>query len=359
MASNALQRHIIKKGAYPKLFTTRAKNVDFKLMQKMHSFQVAGERLDKLRQSYDEQKPYTSGAMELNFASVRNSADVANDENQIKAIFNVGAHWILEMVEKNWLKSNENDLIINMTKMGTVITSTSEMLMIAAILASVVGSVIKSNFLLKFVSSLTGGGGILATITGILTPIVVMGLLVGVIMQFVLPAIPLIKWLVAVQSWGIMLFVAMIYAPIWMMSTAAASNEDWVNDKVKDGFIMLAELVLRPFLMAVSFYIAMKLMMIANLAAKIMFTYMIGLANEGVMGFISIAMVLVITTFVAYKLTMRTFDIIAEVPDWVIERMGGKPMGDAVKDDTANSTVLIAGKATGEVTSGFKGIMKK
>jgi hypothetical protein len=90
-----------------------------------------------------------------------------------------------------------------------------------------------------------------------------------------------------------------------------------------------------------------------------MYTYMIGLANEGVMGFISIAMVLVITTFVAYKLTVRSFDIIAEVPDWVIERMGGKPMGDAVKDDTVNSTVLIAGKTTGEVTTGFKGIMKK
>jgi len=231
--------------------------------------------------------------------------------------------------------------------------------MISIILASVVGAVIKSNLLLNFVSSLTGAGGILAAIAGILMPIVVMGLLVGVIMQFVLPAIPLIKWLVAVQSWGIMLFVAMIYAPIWMMSTAAASNEDWVNDKVKDGFIMLAELVLRPFLMAVSFYIAKELMWIANFAAKIMYTYMIGLANEGVMGFISIAMVLVITTFVAYKLTVRSFDIIAEVPDWVIERMGGKPMGDAVKDDTVNSTVLIAGKTTGEVTTGFKGIMKK
>jgi len=359
MASNALQRHIVEKGAYPAIFTTHAEHEDLKFMQNLAIFKTAGQRLDKLRQSFDDQKTsITGGAMELNFSSVRNSADVANDQNKIKELFNVGAIWILDLVEDSWLKSNETDLIINMTKMGTVITSTAELLIVGIMILSIVGSLAKSNFLLSFASSLTGAG-ILGKIAGMLAPIVVVGLLIGVIMQYVLPAIPLIKWLVAIQSWAIMLFVAMIYAPIWMMSTAAASNEDWVNDKVKDGFIMLAELLLRPLLLVMCFFIAMKLMWVANLGAKIMYTYMIGLANEGVMGFISIVMVVVITTFVAYKLTMRSFDIVAEVPDWVIERMGGKPMGDAVKDDTANSTVLIASKATGEVTSGLKGLVKK
>jgi conjugal transfer/type IV secretion protein DotA/TraY len=71
-----------------------------------------------------------------------------------------------------------------------------------------------------------------------------------------------------------MMFVAMVYAPIWMMSTAAASNEDWVNDKVKDGFIMLAELILRPLLMVFGFYAAMLLMIVANIGARIAFPFL-------------------------------------------------------------------------------------
>ncbi len=71
--------------------------------------------------------------------------------------------------------------------------------------------------------------------------------------------------------------------------------------------------------------------------------YMMGIANEGVIGFIGIGAVICMTGFVSYKLVTRTFDLIHELPDFIIERMGGRPLGDAVRDDTVNgSNVIIA-----------------
>ena len=218
--------------------------------------------------------------------------------------------------------------------------------------------VTKGNFVVAAVSKLSGVSGILGILSSVVTPFLIMGLLIGLVLQFVLPAIPLIKWLVALQSWAIMMFVAMVYAPIWMMSTAAASNEDWVNDKVRDGFIMLAELILRPLLMVFGFYAAMLLMAVANIGARMAFPYLTGLADEGIVSFISVGAVLILAVFISYKLVTRTFDLIYELPDFIIERMGGRPLGDAVRDDTANSTVMIAGKFTGGIGGAAAGVAK-
>lgn len=356
MAINNVQEHIAKKGDLPIIFKEKIDiddNKDLHTVQNIPNFNEIINRLARLRTIYLTHRP--TEQLEVNFTALRNATDVSGEQNWFKKIVNGSGVFILELLESAFVSTTNNDIIINMSNLGARIVGAAEIALIGIIAATIAT---KGNFVLAVAAKITGASSILGIVGSFLAPFLIMGLLIGLVLQFVLPAIPLIKWLVALQSWAIMMFVAIVYAPIWMMSTAAASNEDWVNDKVRDGFIMLAELILRPLLMVLGFYAAMLLMAVANIGARMAFPYLIGLADEGVVSLISIFTVVVIATFISYKLVVRTFDLIYELPDFIIERMGGRPLGDAVKDDTANSTVMIAGKFTGGVGGGVAGAAK-
>ncbi len=356
MAINTVQQHIAEKSILPSIFTETLNpktHPDVATIQNQPNFIEIINRLSLLRDTYLTHRP--NDQLEINFTTLRNSTDVNGDESILRTVMNAAGTWTLRALENNLVSSTNNDIIINMMNLGISITSTAEVALIALVIASIIT---KGSIILKFASSITGAGGVLSALTGLVAPFLIMAILIGVVLQFVLPAIPLIKWLVALQSWAIMMFIAIVYAPIWMMSTAAASNEDWVNEKVKDGFIMLAELVLRPLLMVFGFYAAMLLMAVANIGAQMAFPYLIGIANEGFVGIISSSIVLIISVFISYKLITRTFDLIYELPDFIIERMGGRPLGDAVKDNTADGTVLIAGKFTNAASDGASNMIK-
>jgi len=355
MAINAVQEHIAEKGDLPSIFKDKVgidENKDMNTIQNLPNFKEIVNRVGRLREIYLTNRP--NDQLEMNFSALRNATDVNGEQGWFKNTINATFKFLLTAMEGAFASSTNNDIIINMVNLGTTIVSTAEV----AFLFIIAASMAESNPVGEFVGYITGASGVIGALAGFLTPFLVMGLLIGLVLQFVLPTIPLIKWLVALQSWAIMMFVAMVYAPIWMMSTAAASNEDWVNDKVKDGFIMLAELILRPLLMVFGFYAAKLLMAVANIGARMAFPYLIGLADEGILSLFSMASVLVIAVFISYKLTTRTFDLIYELPDFIIERMGGRPLGDAVKDDTANSTVMIAGKLTTGVGGAAAGVAK-
>jgi len=53
--------------------------------------------------------------------------------------------------------------------------------------------------------------------------------------------------------------------------------------------------------------------------------------------------VVVLSGFVSYKLIMRTFDLIYELPDFIIEKMGGRPLGDAARDDMPGGVNAVIG----------------
>jgi conjugal transfer/type IV secretion protein DotA/TraY len=356
MAINNVQKHIAEPGAIPLIFNDdipSETNKDLNTLQNLPNYQEIVNRLAQLKNIYLTHRP--ADQLEMNFQAIRNATDLNNPQGVVHTIINTSGMFILNSLEGALVNTTNNDIIINMNNLGIGLVSVTESALIGIVVAQLVT---KGNFAVAIAAKLSGVSGILGVISSVVTPFLIMGLLIGLVLQFVLPAIPLIKWLVALQSWAIMMFVAMVYAPIWMMSTAAASNEDWVNDKVRDGFIMLAELILRPLLMVFGFYAAMLLMAVANIGARIAFPYLTGLADEGILSFISVGAVLILAVFISYKLVTRTFDLIYELPDFIIERMGGRPLGDAVRDDTANSTVMIAGKFTGGIGGAAAGVAK-
>lgn len=351
----SLQKHLISADTklMPETFSSSyqpKKNAIIDQVRQSDNFPVIINRLKNLERAYKTLRPNQELSMDFN--AVEQVDDIADakytpdhgDDWWEKVTDQLDINWagntILKIIQSQLIESTNNDLIVNLANIGITITSLME-IMWPVLMGLVVAKGLTSSGIGQVAGFFTSG--VVQAAVSILTPIVIMGSLVGLTFHYLLPSIPMIKWLISLQSWGIMMFIAMIYGPIWMMSTAAASNEDWINDKTRDGFIVMAELILRPLLMVLGFYAAMTLMAVANIGARMAFSYFMGIANEGFLGVIGIFAVVVLSGFVSYKLIMRTFDLIYELPDFIIEKMGGRPLGDAARDDMPGGVNAVIG----------------
>ena len=214
MAINSAQEHITEKGNLPSIFEGPigiSKNKDLHTVQNLPNFNEIINRLARLREIYLTHRP--TEQLEMNFTALRNATDVNDEQGMFKKIVNGTGTFLLESLEGAFISTTNNDLIVNLTNLGARIVGTAEVALLGIIAATLAT---KGNFLLAAAAKVTGVSSVLGILAGLLAPFLVMGLLVGLVLQFVLPAIPLIKWLVALQSWAIMMFVAMVYAPIWM-----------------------------------------------------------------------------------------------------------------------------------------------
>lgn len=169
----------------------------------------------------------------------------------------------------------------------------------------------------------------------------------GGLLFFGLPAIPLFKWVLEVQSWAIMMFMAFIYAPLWVMAHASITDDRFMAEHTQSGYGMIYELLLRPLLMVIAFYAMIKLMHIADIGLTMMASYLIGIGTTGFTGF-GVVFIIIITLFTAFQLTMRCFDLISLLPDYVISRIGfgTKPLGDVANDGSHRSILMGASRTS-------------
>ncbi len=281
MAVADLQKHLVHDNDLPYVYAATPYKDDTSKIQlleqikKTKSFNTHVKRLRLLEAAYKTLKPNQQAYVDLSNVEQSDSAGKIGDgEGFWRSIGLSGqpGQLVLNFIQSRLEDNTNNDLIVNLMAIGVFITSITESL-ILILLAALGFKAMTSGGAGAIVGFFTNGATNIAI--SALLPIIIMGILIGLTFQYLLPAIPLIKWLVSLQSWGIMMFIAMIYGPIWMMSTAAATNEDWVNDKMQDGFIVIAELILRPLLMVAGFYAAMMLMAVANIGAKMAFSYTI------------------------------------------------------------------------------------
>jgi len=295
----SLQKHLISSDTklMPETFSSTyqpEENAIIDQVRQSDNFPVILSRLQNLERAYKTLRPNQELSMDFN--AVEQVDDIADakytpdhgDDWWEKVTDQLDINWagntILKIIQSQLIESTNNDLIVNLANIGITITSLME-IMWPVLMGLVVAKGLTSSGIGQVAGFFTSG--VVQAAVSILTPIVIMGSLVGLTFHYLLPSIPMIKWLISLQSWGIMMFIAMIYGPIWM-STAAASNEDWINDKTRDGFIVMAELILRPLLMVLGFYAAMTLMAVANIGARMAFSYFMGIANEGFLGVIGI-----------------------------------------------------------------------
>ena len=341
---DSFQKHIATMGTAPLLFTPEGLvNLpdELKPIIEQETFNDAQSRLQDIHLYYSKNR--TVGKLALDFANLTKVQAIGGERAAIMDVVNWFGRFITDALEKYLINDTRNNLLINLVDLGVHLTALMEAVILFTMVAAIGGS-IASIFSPAF--SVIGKGAvgfifgdIFGKILGFLVPIILILSFAGLMLKFVLPFMPLFKWLFALQSWSIMLFVAMIYAPIAMLSFGISSSQRWIDEGAKDGFLIMVEIILYPILMCLGFFGASMIMFVSDIAARIILPYLIGLADGGLFGILSITAVFLISIYAVYILILRTFDLIYELPNTVLSRFGAKPLGDI--DRGTESSIFV------------------
>lgn len=305
------------------------------------------------------QRNVESSNLNISFSSVENLGNSAEDTD----------HWYSWLVRKclsypevtkgfaNLIKGNGNgDLILHLVHVGNWLSGIATTLTLA-IGAIWLGSKGGLGFATSTLSSLKGSEGGLNNIGSILSWIIVALFAASILFQYAIPAVPMFKWLLELQSWAIMMFMSLFFAPLWIMAHASITDDRFMAEQTMTGYGLAFELITRPLLMVASFWGMILLLHLADIGFQMMLSYLVGMGTYGTLGLLSFIAITVISLFVAYQLAMRTFDILAEFPDAIISRInfGAKPLGDTTRDGTMRSLLVIPQRG---ISSGVNSVVK-
>jgi conjugal transfer/type IV secretion protein DotA/TraY len=161
------------------------------------------------------------------------------------------------------------------------------------------------------------------TLTGLVIGVVVLALLgFALTAAIYLPLAPFIIWTLAGLHWVLLVFQALLAAPVW--AVGFLRNGKGLMAETMPGWLLLFDLLLRPTLMlfgllgatVISYYL---LSMVTGL-----FTVAAINANSGnTTGPVILTGLMILFVWVAVDLTIRCFSLVHRLPDFVMRLLGG------------------------------------
>lgn len=206
-----------------------------------------------------------------------------------------------------------------------------------AILATILAALFSTQIV-----SLWGGtklakaaGGLMDALTSAVSPssaLSITGLVVGMIAlaligfslmaAIYLPLVPFIIWAVGALHWLILVFEALLAAPIWAIWYLRNGNS--LTSEMMNGYLLIFSLLLRPVLMVfallaatiISYYLLTWLNGAFTAAA-------INAASGNLTGPIVITGIVAVFVLVAVEITLKCFSLIHRLPDFILRWIGG------------------------------------
>ena len=161
------------------------------------------------------------------------------------------------------------------------------------------------------------------TMTGLILGIIALALISFALMAAIyLPLIPFIIWAVGVLHWLILVFEALLAAPVWAIWYLR--NGDSFTSEMMNGYLLIFSLLLRPVLMVfgllaatiISYYLLSWLNGAFTVAA-------INAASGNTTGVVVITGILVVFVLVSIEITLKCFSLIHRLPDFILRWIGG------------------------------------
>lgn len=148
-----------------------------------------------------------------------------------------------------------------------------------------------------------------------------------------LPMVPFIIWFGAAVNWLVVVGEAIIAAPLWAF-THLGSEGEGMGHKTSHGYIFLLNVMIRPALMVVGFFLGGAALIAGGTLLNQGFG--IALANaqfDSVTGLFSIIFFLAIYCGMCLTLVHSCFNLILIVPDQVINWVGGHAAASVGRED--------------------------
>lgn len=213
-----------------------------------------------------------------------------------------------------------------------------------------------------------GLGGMAKGITDFFFAFGFIGLVIGFILAYVTPFMPMIYFFVAVSRWLSGLFEAMVAIPLWAIAHLRVNGPGLPGKDASAGYMLLLELVLRPTLIIVgllgSIVIFTSLVMVfhntydlilINMAGHDPDTHPVTPTNAAFYrGPIDEFFYTALYVIVVYMISVSAFKMIDEVPNQILRWMGlslgtfsegaGDPAGQ-LQQRIYSGTILVTGQA--------------
>lgn len=182
----------------------------------------------------------------------------------------------------------------------------------------------------------------------------------AIMMGFILPLIPTIRFIFAVLGWIVIVIVGVMGMPLFALAHLKTGGEGWIGQlQVASAYNMLTGIIIRPTLIVLGLVASIELF---NIFAHLAGTLMMGgindfngsqvgsYANESlsVTGLVPIIMSIIKTSILAtflVTLANACFKLIDVVPSQAMTWMGTGPMSSPIEDGTGEVTNEV--KSTG------------
>ncbi|WP_268967726.1 DotA/TraY family protein [Zooshikella ganghwensis] len=166
----------------------------------------------------------------------------------------------------------------------------------------------------------------------------------GALLSTYVPFIPFITWLSGIVSWLISVVIAVVAAPLWALCHILPEEGEGVNSKTAMGYLTLLDVMLRPLLMVIAFFIASIIVVI--MGTLLLEFFGIALSNvqfESITGVVSIVLFVAVFISIGVNLIHSAFNLVLILPDKTISMIGQTIGANAndLADRTASSASAI------------------
>ncbi len=104
-------------------------------------------------------------------------------------------------------------------------------------------------------------GSIAGSLSGVATSLGMIGLTIGFALYYVLPYLPFIYFMFAAANWFKAIFEAMVGLPLWALAHLRLDGEGIIGEAAADGYWLILEIFLRPFLILVGLLASISIFM--------------------------------------------------------------------------------------------------
>lgn len=188
-------------------------------------------------------------------------------------------------------------------------------------------------------------GAVFQFLSGILTLLLLALLGFGITLSTYVPMIPSITWTTSVVNWFVLVFEAVIAAPLFGIAHVHPDGDDAVG-KAGQGYMMILSLVMRPALMLFGLIGAMLLTQPITGIVNVMFmTVISGVQADSLTGIVSFVAFVAIYVILMTSVVHIVFSLIHWIPDNILRWLGSHAGGLGGAENTGDQghDVLVGG----------------
>lgn len=246
------------------------------------------------------------------------------------------------------------DLLVKLITMGSLFQTIGYGILIALLLLKVASLLIGvfgkgASLLAKGADSFIGGndddgiGGFLGKAIKLAFYLAIGLIGIGLMLQFVIPAIPIIKWGAEILRWAITIFTFIILIPIFILSHILTTDERIMNEQTRAGWGTILEICLRPYVLIVSFIGIFILMHITDIIVIFTSNFLTSMLKESSFNVVAMILIMAMLVFIAVHGVLRTFDLITNMADNIFQKINLG--GSTIAPDTDGGSGRLAAMA--------------